>query len=129
MLDELLENKIIELPEAKRPKELGKTPDPNYCRYHRLISHPIEKCVTLKEKIMRLAQDGTIVLDLDETVGTNHASVIIDELPCQAIQFGSLEPVMIQIQPIIRSDEKLHTEKCVSKEDDDGGWTLVTRRR
>ena len=41
---------------------------------------------------MRLAQDGKIVLDLVEVVGTNHTSVITDELHVQfqAIQFGSL---------------------------------------
>jgi len=48
MLDDLLENKIIELPKPKRPEEAGRTSDPKYCRYHRVVSHPLEKCVTLK---------------------------------------------------------------------------------
>ena len=60
MLDDVLENKVIELPEAKRPAKVGKTYDPNYCRYHRLISHPIEKCITLKKRIMQLVKDGTL---------------------------------------------------------------------
>ncbi|XP_057249297.1 uncharacterized protein LOC130590767 [Beta vulgaris subsp. vulgaris] len=81
MLEDLLEKRIIELPDSKRPEEAGRTSDPNYCRYHRLVSHPIEKCITLKEKIMQLANDGKIVLDLDDTVESNHASVILEAFP------------------------------------------------
>ena len=43
IFDELLELKLIDLPEMKRPDEVGKTDDPNYCKYHRLVSHPLEK--------------------------------------------------------------------------------------
>ena len=42
MLDHLLELKLIELPEMKRPEEADQTNDPKYCKYHRLIGHPIE---------------------------------------------------------------------------------------
>jgi len=66
MLDDLLEKGIIELPQSKRPEEAGRTSDPKYCRYHRVVSHPLEKCITLKERIMQLAKDGTIILDVDE---------------------------------------------------------------
>ena len=31
MLDDLLENRIIELPKPKRPEEAGRTSDPKYC--------------------------------------------------------------------------------------------------
>ena len=58
MLDELLKNKLIELLECKRPKEIGKVNDPKYCQYHRIVGHPIEKCFILKEKIMGLARAG-----------------------------------------------------------------------
>ena len=43
MLDDLLEKKIIKLPECKRPEEMGHTNDPKYCKYHRVESHPVEK--------------------------------------------------------------------------------------
>ncbi|XP_070020741.1 uncharacterized protein [Nicotiana sylvestris] len=39
IFEELLELNLIELPEMKRPNEAGKTNDPNYYQYHRLISH------------------------------------------------------------------------------------------
>ena len=96
MFDDLLENGVIQLPEPKRPEDVGRTVDSNYCRYHRMVSHPLEKCVTLKECIMRLIDDGTIILDLDDVVETNHIS-------CQTkgvflIQFGSLEPFVLHEQ-------------------------------
>ena len=52
MLDDLLENEIIELLVLKRPEEDERTTDPKYCHYHRVISHSLEKCITLKEHIV-----------------------------------------------------------------------------
>jgi len=122
MLDDLLENGIIELPATKRPEEAGRTLDPKYCCYHRVISHPLERCITLKECIMRLARDGRIILDLDDPVGTNPISAQLEHSPPSrrqsspqayvqektnvsssqkedlfTIQFGSLEPVVIPV--------------------------------
>jgi len=74
MLDELFEKKIIQLPESKRLEEIGRTVNPKYCRYRKMVSHPLEKCVMLKERIMQLAEDGRIILDLDDVVETNHLS-------------------------------------------------------
>jgi len=78
MLDDLLEKGIIELPPSKRPEEAGKVNDPKYCRYHRVSSDPLERCITLKERIMQLAQDGTIILDLDEAAETNHTTILCE---------------------------------------------------
>ena len=55
-----------------RREEAGKTNDP---RYHSIVSHPLEKCITLKEHIMQLAKDGTIIFDLDEAAETNHTII------------------------------------------------------
>ena len=63
IFDELLELKLIDLPEMKRPDEAGKTDDPNYCKYHRLVSHPLEKCFVFKDRVMRLANENKIILD------------------------------------------------------------------
>jgi hypothetical protein len=70
MLDDLLEANIIELPEVKCPDEANQMDNPNYCKYHRLISHPVEKCFVLKDKIMRLHENGDIVFD-DEVAASN----------------------------------------------------------
>jgi len=56
MLGDLLEKGVIQLPEPKRPKEIARTADPKYCRNHRMVSHPLEKYITIKECIMQLAK-------------------------------------------------------------------------
>ena len=58
MLDDLFENGIIELPEQKWLEEAGRVTDPKYYQYHRVVNHLLEKCVTLKERIMQLARMG-----------------------------------------------------------------------
>uniref|UniRef100_A0A2K2C1J5 Retrotransposon gag protein n=1 Tax=Populus trichocarpa TaxID=3694 RepID=A0A2K2C1J5_POPTR len=61
ILDDLLEVNLIELPKVKCPKETNQVDNPNYCKYHRLINHPIEKCFVLKDKIMRLHKNRDII--------------------------------------------------------------------
>ncbi|KAM1724359.1 hypothetical protein ACFX11_022811 [Malus domestica] len=58
MFDDLLEKKVIELPECKRPEEMNRINDPKYCKYHQIVSHHVGKCFVLKELIMKLAQQG-----------------------------------------------------------------------
>ena len=102
MLDDLLKKGIIELPPSKCPEEAGNVNDPKYCQYHRVIIHPLEKCITLKERILQLAQDGMIIIDLDEAAETNHMTILCkhcDLAPSMreelvTIQFRSFELVM-----------------------------------
>ena len=89
MLEDLLQKKVIKLPEYKCPKEVGHANDPNYCQYHRIVSHSMEKCFILKDLIMKLAKKGRIHLNLDEVVESNHATVT----------FGSLDPVLLHLPP------------------------------
>ncbi|KAA0060608.1 ty3-gypsy retrotransposon protein [Cucumis melo var. makuwa] len=104
MLDQLLEKQLIQLPECKRPAEIRRVNDPNYCKYHWVISHPVEKCFVLKELILKLALDKKIELELDDVAQTNHAAVIIQSdsrlsAIGSLIQFGLLEPVIIYSSP------------------------------
>ena len=41
----------LKLPEVQRPNEVGRTNDPNYCLFYRMIHHPTHKCFVLKDKI------------------------------------------------------------------------------
>ncbi|KAA0067382.1 ty3-gypsy retrotransposon protein [Cucumis melo var. makuwa] len=66
MLELLVENQLIQLPKCKQLKQAGKVDDPNNCKYHRIISHPVEKCFVLKELILKLAREKKIELDIDE---------------------------------------------------------------
>ncbi|KAA0050346.1 ty3-gypsy retrotransposon protein [Cucumis melo var. makuwa] len=75
MLEQLIEKQLIQLPECKRPEQAEKVDDSNYCKYHRVISHPVEKCFVLKELILKLARENKIELDIDEVAQTNHVVV------------------------------------------------------
>ncbi|KAM1447928.1 hypothetical protein ACFXTO_006967 [Malus domestica] len=76
MLDDLLEKKVIELPECKHPEGMNRVNDPMYCKYHRIVSHPISKCFILKELIMKLAQQGQIEFDLEHTTVTHTTTIV-----------------------------------------------------
>ena len=52
ILDDLLEKGVIQLSNPKHLEEVGRTTDPKYCPYHRVVGHPLEKCIPLKEHIM-----------------------------------------------------------------------------
>ena len=143
MLDDLLEANIIELPEVKRPEEANQVDNPNYCKYHRLISHPVEKCFVLKDKIMRLHENEDIIFD-DEIAASNITTTVNlgprQSLP--TISFGSFEPIRLDaifpmsfaasssLTPCITLALQVDNLKLDSSENyDDEGWTLVTHRR
>ena len=103
MLEDLLEKGVIKLPKCKRPEEMGRTYDLKYCKYHWVVSHTMEKCFVLKDLILRLAKEGKTLLDLDEAVGSNHATftfglpsptktqsplMLTPGASCKRIQFG-----------------------------------------
>ena len=111
MLEDLLQKKVIELPDCKHPEKMGYVNDPNYCHYHRIVSHPMEKCFILKDLIMKLAKQGRILLDLNEVVESNHATITFgtfDLIPLHVplkklgacatiIQCESLKPKQTQV--------------------------------
>ncbi|CAL8991155.1 unnamed protein product, partial [Prunus brigantina] len=103
MLEDLLEKKVIELPECKRPEEMNRVNDPKFCKYHRIVSHPVEKCFVLKELIMNLARQGRIELDVDEIADANVATIV----------FGSFDPVPLP-ELSKRSEYETHEERKVS---------------
>ncbi|KAM1798587.1 hypothetical protein ACFX12_032641 [Malus domestica] len=108
MLDDLLDKKVIGLLECRRPEEMNRTDNPRYCRFHRFISHPTEKCFVLKDLIMKLAQKGIIELDLDDVVKSNYTT----------ITFGSSDS-KFSPQPLGASSKTSKVE----------GWTQVTPKK
>ena len=80
ILEQLLQMKLIELPERKRIEDIWKVDDLNYCKYHHIIGHLIQKCFISKEQIMKLAKENKIDLDFDEVIGSNHMTVACDVL-------------------------------------------------
>ena len=54
---------------------MSRVNDTNYCHYHQIVNHLVEKCFILKYLIMKLAKQGRIHLDLDEVVELSHATI------------------------------------------------------
>ncbi|KAL2491905.1 Uncharacterized protein Adt_27533 [Abeliophyllum distichum] len=48
ILDQLLKQKIIELSIPTRLEEAGQVDHLKYCRFHEIISHPVERCFVLE---------------------------------------------------------------------------------
>ncbi|KAM1673327.1 hypothetical protein FF1_041585 [Malus domestica] len=129
MLNDLLEKKVIELPECKRPKEMNHVNDPRYCKYHRIISHPIGKCFILKKLIIKLAQQGRIELDLEDTVATHTTTIV----------FRLFDPVPLQMTHDYSRQCSGHTTPSTQPSlgvydqdaptDDEEWWTLVTYKK
>ena len=67
MLDKLFEKGPVELPESRYPKEIGRTNDPKYCKYHRIVSHPTEKCKPFRRQVLQLINERKITLDEEST--------------------------------------------------------------
>ena len=63
MLDDLLSINLIMLLKMKQPNEARNIDDPNYCKYHRLVGHPIKKCFVFKDEVMELVRQGKILLE------------------------------------------------------------------
>ncbi|CAL2256404.1 unnamed protein product [Prunus armeniaca] len=134
MLDELLEKKVIELPECEWPEEMNRVNNPKFCKYHRIVSHPVEKCFVLKELIMNLVMQGRIKLDVEEIADANVATIV----------FGSFDPMSLPAlskrsefqatrdKPQVASEPKNRGADGFiddSSFDDNEGWTLVTWRK
>ena len=44
----------LKLPEARRPEEVGKTDNPYYCSFHRMLGHPTKNCYIFKDILQAL---------------------------------------------------------------------------
>ncbi|TYK23213.1 uncharacterized protein E5676_scaffold142G002450 [Cucumis melo var. makuwa] len=132
MLEQLLEKQLIQLSKCKRPEQARKVDDSNYCKYHQVISHQVQKYFVLKELILRLAREKNIELDLEEVAQTNHAAVtIISEAPSSRlifeqrenlVQFKTFEPIIGQFYRKVTLEDSQGKERSV--EEDDEGWIV-----
>ena len=68
---------------------MGCVNDMNYCHYHHIVSHSMEKYFVLKDLIMKLSKKIWIHLDLDEVVESNNV----------IITFGSFDPIPLHVPP------------------------------
>ncbi|KAA0025970.1 retrotransposon gag protein [Cucumis melo var. makuwa] len=135
MLEQLIEKQLIQLPECKQPEQAGKVDDPNYCKYHQVISHPVEKWFVLNELILKLARENKIELDIDVVAQTNHVainmtssvlpSILLYDQRKSLIQFGTFEPIHVRFQRKIMT---LNSENKEEPIEDEGEERIVVTR-
>jgi len=77
----------LKLPEVRRPNEVGRVNDPNYCFFYRMVHHPTSKCFVLKDKIQALIDSGVLILKSDQEKVT--ANMVI-------LNFGTFLKVTVQ---------------------------------
>ena len=52
----------LKLSDAQRSNEVGRTNNPNYYLFHKMVHHPTDKCFVLKDKIQALVDAGVLTL-------------------------------------------------------------------
>ncbi|KAM1264376.1 hypothetical protein ACFX2J_034191 [Malus domestica] len=129
MLDDLLDKKVISLPECRRPEEINRTDSPRYCKFHRFISHPTEKCFVLKDLILKLAQQGKIELDLEDTVAAHTTTIVfgsLDHVPLRSMHDHSRQCSSHMAPPTQPSSGASNQDSSTG---DKKGWTSATYKK
>ena len=79
--------------------------DLKYYNYHQLVSHLVEQCIALKDKIMELAHQGKS--DLEEDVATSKFmletyQILSKEINlAYTIQFGSFDSIEVNFIQLV----------------------------
>ena len=55
----------LKLLEVRRPDEIGKTDDPNYCLYYKMLGHPTKNCYIFKDVLQALIDVDILKLHLE----------------------------------------------------------------
>ncbi|KAK4733917.1 hypothetical protein R3W88_008178 [Solanum pinnatisectum] len=84
------------------------------------------------EKIMMLVSEGKIIIDMDETLEANHASVAPNQTKCSrsqimpntiSLQFKSFTPIEVDFP------KKTFEGSLEINDNEVDGWTLVTHKK
>src|SRR5436190_15672384 len=111
------------LPEPQNLEDVGKTDDPCYCLYHRVLGHPTKSCWSLKDKLQALVDVGALRLKTEQKTATANMT--------SCIQFGQSPPTPTAVYPIavvemrvINSDPHRQQEKGLVRTTIPGGGTM-----
>ncbi|KAM1073124.1 hypothetical protein ACFX2B_018035 [Malus domestica] len=129
MLKDLLDKKVIDLPECRRSKEMNHTDSLRYCKFHRFISHLTEKCFVLKDLILKLAQQGKIELDLEDTVAAHTTTIVfgsLDHVHLRSMHDHSRQCSSHTAPPTQPSPEASNQDASTG---DKEGWTSATYKK
>ncbi|ONK69947.1 uncharacterized protein A4U43_C05F28620 [Asparagus officinalis] len=100
ILKSLIKTNKIKLLDLRRPEEVSRIDDPNYCMYHRMMYHPTKAYYILKDKINALLDAGVMTLQADQKkVSVNMVS----------LQFGDFAEVQVQdgVKPIPQTETRI----------------------
>ncbi|TYI86407.1 hypothetical protein E1A91_D04G063200v1, partial [Gossypium mustelinum] len=124
-----INSKSIKLLEMKWPEEVDKVDDPNYCKCHRLVNHPFEKCFILKDKILHLYKDGKIKFK-EEAVSSHLTSIKMAHILYSMMKFGFFYPIILTSDASLKINLQENKDKHLPQKDNhDDYWTLVTHRK
>jgi len=77
----------LKLPKARRPEEVGKTDNPNYCLYHRMLRHPTKSCYNFKDILQALIDAEVLKLRPEQKKVTANMTSFLQfgyNLQCQS---------------------------------------------
>ncbi|KAM1104600.1 hypothetical protein ACFX19_013151 [Malus domestica] len=129
MLDDLLEKKVIELPECKHPEEMNRVNDPRCSKYHRIVSHHVGTCFILKEFIMKLIQQEQIELDLENTTATHTTTIVFGSFDLVPLQMTLDHSRLCSSYTAPFTQPSLGASDQNAPTDDEEWWTLVTYKK
>jgi len=72
----------LKISEIRRPKGVGKTDDPNYCLYHRMLGHLTKNCYIFKDVLQALIDAKLLMLRPEQKKVTANITAM------SPIQFG-----------------------------------------
>ena len=132
----------MKLPEARRPEEVGKSDNLNYCLYHRMLRHSTKSCYVFKDILQVLTDAEVLKLRPEQKkMMANMTSFL---------QFGKQPPAPPGVGPIPKGEIRMintdshhqHEKGLVSIPTpqgeimwvhpdlvDDQQWTTITNRK
>jgi len=104
---------MLKLPETQRPNEVGRTTDPNYCLFYRMVHHPTSRCYVLKDKIQALIDTGVLTLKSEQKkVTVNMVSLNFGTFPKMTVQ-DKLVPIPKARLDVINPMAEQQKAKCL----------------
>jgi len=86
----------LKLPEARRLDEVGKTDNPNYCLYHRMLGHPTKSYYIFKDILQALTDAKVLKLHSEQKKVTANMTSFL--------QFGVQPPTLTGVVPILKGE-------------------------
>jgi hypothetical protein len=116
-----VEKGVIQLPLPKRPNEVDRVDDPNYCIYHRCLGHKNEDCWIFLDQLLRLYEEGKITFSKSvlKDPQINEANFV------QVINFGKDDSMEDEKEFYALSDDVEEWATIQRKQHNAGGLCLL----